>query len=55
MAVLPVDRIARGVCKSFELAQRFSQHRGRAIADLEIIIECAAAVDLANQIQFVPW
>ncbi len=28
---------------------------GRAIADLEIIIECAAAVDLANQIQFVPW
>lgn len=28
---------------------------GRAIADLEIIIECAAAVDLANQIQFLPW
>jgi hypothetical protein len=28
---------------------------GRAIADLELIIECATAVDLANQIQFLPW
>ena len=28
---------------------------GRAIADLEIIVECATAVDLANQIQFLPW
>ncbi len=28
---------------------------GRAIGDLEIVTECATAVDLANQIQFLPW
>ncbi len=28
---------------------------GRAIADLEIIVECATTVDLVDQIQFLPW
>ena len=27
---------------------------GRAIADLEVIVECSTAADLENQIQYVP-